>query len=399
MATWSDVHGGHPSPAPELTVTRDQTASVDTPPPDSEQYHIGTTNGTGRRRWRRWMSWVSAFALLLAIVVVLGAAIRLPYYTISPGAALDVNARVKVDGAKTYRTNDEIMLLFVRERARVNVWRWIQASIDPDIDLFKEKEFTGGQSPEEVRVESDADMARSQLAAKKVALEAAGYSVPAGEGLQVLAVQPSRPAAGVIEPGDVLLAVDGRPLATPKDLSEAVRAKKVGDAASIGLRRNGSEQTVNVTTEAGDDGKPVIGVIMSGRYDFPIDVSVDTSQIGGPSAGLAMTLSILDQLTPGDLVGGKRVAVTGTIAEDGSVGEIGGISQKATSAKAAGAELFIVPACTNPDIKTECDKELKSAKERAGDLRVVPVATFDEALAALRDAGGDAVDVSAKPAA
>ena len=72
-----------------------------------------------------------------------------------------------------------------------------------------------------------------------------------------------------------------------------------------------------MTTEAGDDGKPVIGVIVSGRYDFPIDVNVDTSQIGGPSAGLAMTLSILDKLTPGDLTGGKKVAVTGTIAEDG----------------------------------------------------------------------------------
>jgi Lon-like protease len=399
MATWSDVHGGLASTAPELNVARDQTASVDAPPPDAQPQHTARTDGTGRRRWRRWMTWASALALLLAIVVVLGAAIRLPYYTISPGAALDLNARVKVEGAKTYDTSDEIMLLFVRERARVNVWRWIQAAIDPDIDLFKEKEFTGGQSPEEVRVESDADMARSQLAAKKVALEAAGYTVPAGEGLQALAVQPSRPAEGVIEPGDVLLSVDGRPLAAPNDLSDTVRAKKVGDPASIRLLRGGSEQTVNVTTEAGDDGKPVIGVIISGRYDFPIDVNVDTSQIGGPSAGLAMTLSILDQLTPGDLVGGKRVAVTGTIAEDGSVGEIGGISQKATSAKAAGAELFIVPACTNPDIKAECDKELKSAKERAGDLRVVPVANFDEALAALRAAGGDAVDTSAKPAA
>ena len=85
--------------------------------------------------------------------------------------------------------------------------------------------------------------------------------------------------------------------------------------------------------------------------------------------------------------------MTGTIAEDGSVGEIGGISQKAASAKAPGAELFIVPACTRDDIKAECEAELDKVQERAGDLRVVPVATFDEALVALRDAGGDPVDV------
>ena len=160
-----------------------------------------------------------------------------------------------------------------------------------------------------------------------------------------------------------------------------------------------SHETVDLTTEAGDGGKPVIGVIISGRYDFPIDVNVDTSQIGGPSAGLAMTLSIFDKLTPGALTGGKRVAVTGTINEDGSVGEIGGISQKAGSAKAADAELFIVPACTREDTKPQCEEELAKAKERAGDLRVVPVATFDEALAALEAAGGDPVEVAQRPAA
>ena len=117
------------------------------------------------------------------------------------------------------------------------------------------------------------------------------------------------------------------------------------------------------------------------------DVTINTDRVGGPSAGLAFTLAIIDDLTPGDLSGGKRVAVTGTISEDGSVGEIGGISQKATSAKAAGAEVFIVPACARTDIKKECERDLAKAKERAGDLQVIPVATFDEALKALQDIG------------
>ena len=227
-------------------------------------------------------------------------------------------------------------------------------------------------------------MARSQLAAKKLALEAAGYTVPVGEGVTVLAVSPSRPAADVLKQGDVLLQVDGKPLDQPDSLSEAVKTHKAGDTVEVVLERDGKQQTVQVPTVAGDDGKPVIGVYVSGRYDFPIDVNVDTSNIGGPSAGLAMTLSIVDTLTPGDLSGGKRVAVTGTISEDGSVGEIGGISQKATSAKAAGAEVFIVPACTRTDIKKECERDLAKAKERAGDLQVIPVATFDEALKALQ---------------
>ena len=387
----------------------DQISDLDAPPPDQpDEVAPGApdTPRSGGFRWRRWMSWVTATAVFVLLIIIVGSAVRLPYYTISPGSAVNLlgdvsedTPRITVDGAESYPTDDEIMLLFVRESARVNVWEWIQASLDPDIDLFKEAQFTGGLDPEEVRVESDADMARSQLAAKKLALEAAGYDVPVGEGVTVLAVAPSRPAADVLEPGDILLEVDGQKLDEPDSLSEIVKTHKAGDTVEVVLERDGKQQTVQVPTVAGEDGSPVIGVYVSGRYDFPIDVDVDTSNIGGPSAGLAMSLSIFDTLTPGDLAGGKRVAVTGTISEDGSVGEIGGISQKATSAKAAGAEVFIVPACTRDDIKTECERELTKAKERAGDLEVIPVATFDEALEALEDVGGQPVTVAPKAAA
>jgi PDZ domain-containing protein len=124
-------------------------------------------------------------------------------------------------------------------------------------------------------------------------------------------------------------------------------------------------------------------------------VDVDTSSIGGPSAGLAMSLAILDDLTPGDLTGGKHVAVTGTIDPDGRVGEIGGISQKAVAARAAGAQLFLVPQCTsdNADALQSCKADLARATERAGkNVKVIPVATMADALRALRANGGEAVE-------
>ena len=121
---------------------------------------------------------------------------------------------------------------------------------------------------------------------------------------------------------------------------------------------------------------------MSPRFTFPLKVSVDTTGIGGPSAGLAMTLAILDDLTPGDLTGGKRVAVTGTIDAAGNVGEIGGIEQKAVAARAAGVQLFIVPQCSPndpPDYLAACKADLARAVEARGEasIKVVPVATFD----------------------
>jgi PDZ domain-containing protein len=286
-------------------------------------------------------------------------------------------------------------MLYVRQRARVNVWEWVRASLDPDVDLFREQEISRGRSPEELDVESDAQMTASKTAATRAALEAAGFEVPLGAGVQVLAVIPSRPAAGSLEAGDVLTSVDGRELADASDLGEIVRASPVGTELTIEFVRDGESRTANVTTEAGPDGTPVIGVYVAGAYDFPVDVEIDTATIGGPSAGLAMTLTILDELTPGDLTGGRDVAVTGTIEEDGSVGEIGGISQKAVSARRAGADLLIVPACTTEEIRARCEHDLARARERAGDdMPVYAVASLDEALEVLSASGGDPVEAS-----
>ena len=157
--------------------------------------------GGRTRKWRPWMTWGLVVAGILAFVIILGSAIRLPYYSVSPGSALDMTQRVGIEGAPQYEPDGEIMLLFIRQRARVNVWEWLRASFDPDIDLHKEQEFVGDQSPEDVRTQSDADMAASQIAAKRIALEAAGYEVPVGDGQVVLAVAPSRPANDVLRAG------------------------------------------------------------------------------------------------------------------------------------------------------------------------------------------------------
>jgi PDZ domain-containing protein len=115
-------------------------------------------------------------------------------------------------------------------------------------------------------------------------------------------------------------------------------------------------------------------------YQFPIAVSIDTQRVGGPSAGLAFTLAIIDELTPGNLTGGMEVAVTGTIEPDGSVGAVGGVEQKAITARTNHVSLMIVPKA-----------EAADARREAGGVRVVGVSTLDQALSALRHAGGAAV--------
>ena len=133
-----------------------------------------------------------------------------------------------------------------------------------------------------------------------------------------------------------------------------------------------------------DNGGPYIGV--SGvterveRSPLPFDVDISSGSVGGPSAGLAFTLVMLDVLSRGELTGGKRVAVTGSIRLDGSVGDVGGVVQKAVAARDAGAGLMIVP-----------EGSVDEARSGAGDVPVVGVANLEEALQALADVGGDPV--------
>jgi PDZ domain-containing protein len=352
-----------------------------------------TPGDTKPSRLRPWHKWTLGFSLLGLVIVLVASLVELPYYTISPGDALDLYPRITVEGAPTYETDGEMLLLFVRQNSRVTPWRWLRAALDPDVDLIREKEFRQGQTPEEISVDADADMARSQLWAKKVALETAGYEVPAAPGALIVAVLPSRPAAEVLRAGDVLLEVDGTAIPDPSALPRALEDREPGDTVPVRLRRDGKERTENVELSQGENGRAFFGVHVAQPYDFPIDVSIDTSNIGGPSAGLAMTLSVLDELTKGSLSGGQDIAVTGSIDPDGNVGEIGSINQKAVAARAAGADLFLVPKCTREELKAACEKDLQHAKDRAGDLAVVPVATLAEAVRALDAHGGDPVTV------
>jgi PDZ domain-containing protein len=329
-----------------------------------------------RRRIWPWIFGVACSILVVASVVA--SFVQLPYYTIAPGDALDVNHLVTVRGARHYPPKGAVLLLFVRERSRVNAWRWLQASLDSEIDLVKQRSFAGNADPAELDAGAVADMAASQGSAKFVALRRLGYKVGVARKLTVIAVISGRPAAKVLRPGDTLVSIDGKPVTAFDALTKVISAHKPGDRISIRYIRGGRQASGTLRIAADKQGHPVIGVFLQEPYTFPIDVRIDTSDIGGPSAGLAMTLSILDELTPGNLTGGKRVAVTGEIDPQGRVGPIGGVGQKAVAARHRGAQLFIVPF-----------SEVAEARTRSGSLPVVGVKTLDDALRALRAAGGD----------
>jgi Lon-like protease len=223
------------------------------------------------------------------------------------------------------------------------------------------------------RQEGLEQMTSSQEVAAAVALRKLGYDVKSN-GVDVSAVDVGAPADGVLKPGDVILEANGTPISTTDDLATVMSKVKPGQTVHLKIDRGGTDQDVTVGTKASTDEPPraIMGILIEPKLDLPLKVSINTGQIGGPSAGLAFALDIIDELGPTDIDHGKKVVATGEMALDGSVEEIGGIKQKTYGARDAGADVFLVP-----------DANAAGARKYADGLRVIPVSNLDEALHAL----------------
>jgi PDZ domain-containing protein len=220
-------------------------------------------------------------------------------------------------------------------------------------------------------------MTNSQDTAIAAALKEMGFHPKSVT--EVLAVTSGAPADGKLEVHDKLLWVNGVHITGPRSVANAVQKSGVGGSATFVVRRDGATRTVQVTTQASDKDPQhaVVGVVVGIGYRFPFQVSVGISnQIGGPSAGLMFSLAIYYTLTPGPLTGGAEVAGTGTIAEDGSVGPIGGIQQKIVAAADAGATLFFVP-------PGNC-KEALAADVSSSEIELVKAPTMSSAVHSLK---------------
>ena len=206
------------------------------------------------------------------------------------------------------------------------------------------------------------------------------------------------PSDDVLDPGDKIIEVDGEAVGAVEDLARILEGLEPGDVVPMRIDRpdvGELDVDVELTVSPDDPERTIVGFFPfdTRQVELPFELDIDTGQIGGPSAGLAFTLTLIDELTPGELTGGGSVAVTGTMQLDGSVGAIGGLRQKASAVAQAGVDVFIVPAAQG-------DADIEAAREAGGDdLRIIPVETLDEALAALEDLGGEPLPPTPEPSA
>jgi PDZ domain-containing protein len=316
-----------------------------------------------------------AFGLVLGAIVV-GALWMLPSdsYLLLPDRAKPLAERVTVEGEQPSPPGGIYYVDVVVRQA--SLLEELVPALRPDgADIVPRHALVApGSTFRDRREQNLRQMDRSQEVAAAVALRELGHDVRAEpEGALVVAVGSDVPAAGKLEPTEVIVAVDGEPVRTPDDLRRLIAEREPGEAVTLRVRAGDETREVEITTiESPEEaGRPIVGIQVeqSAEIELPLDVEIDLGGVGGPSAGLAFALDVVEEVR-GDVDRGLRVAVTGELELDGDVVSVGGVKQKILGARRSGVDVFLVPAGENAEV----------ARRHAGDLRVIPVESFRQAL-------------------
>jgi PDZ domain-containing protein len=320
--------------------------------------------------------------LLLAFVIVAGAGVALTYipsnhYIVLPDRARPTDPLVDVPGEEGDAGGDAGIYMVDVRVGRANLFERLFPGVYEGAELLPEHVINPeGVSDTQRRRSSLNEMSRSQLIAITVALRQLGEEVDIDAvGAEVVLVQPDAPADGELEVGDVIVEADGEPVQTREDVTAAMRDVEPGDDVTFGVERGDEQLELTLATRASDSEprRAVVGILIESAEDFqfPIDIEIDAGSIGGPSAGLAFALDIVDELGD-DVDGGRTIVATGALSLEGDVLPIGGVKQKVIGARKAGADVFLVP-----------DRNAADAREAAEGLEIVAVSDFDEALSVL----------------
>lgn len=326
--------------------------------------------------------WLSARLAAILLVVLAALYLPLPLLVMEPGPTTDVSKLIHVE-SPTFESKGSYLLTtaLITSTEGVTLPGAVSVVLDPDKELVSRESIFPSNSS---RVNTDrvhaAQMTESQQVAAVAALHELGMP-SAPEGVFIRQIDMDAPAAGELRPGDVIVAVEGKPIFEPEDLVKAIEGRQAGQEVKVTVRREAEEKELKVATKKVEDGtgeeETRLGVLVVPKRKLPVNISIDAGDIGGPSAGLVFGLAIYDALTPGDLTRGRNIAGTGGIAnvDDrfGIVMPVGAVAEKVKAAGRKGVDVFLVPKANI--------SEARSAAE--GSLKVIPVSTLHGAIRAL----------------
>ncbi len=350
---------------------------------DPEHTPAGPATRRPSPQRRRPSLWRALFyAASTAVIAWAALVVPLPFIEYVPGPPTEIPPLVEIDGAATTELDGSTSLLTVLLRQQPT-FPAVVALIDGQRRLLHVNQVFPADVGREEHLEQQRERFGRQFeVAAAVGARAAGVETELVTEAVVLDVMPGTPADGTLQPGDAVLAVDGDRVIAAEELQARAREGEVGDELTLRVRRDGEEIDVAVTLgESPEVDWPVIGILIETAVDelrLPFDLRLaDNTQIGGPSAGLMVAITVYDLLADENLLRGRALMGTGTVDADGRVGTVGGVPEKMLAAARHGADLVLVP-----------EPQLDVAREGApDDLEVIGVSTFEEALDALRGSG------------
>ncbi|MGW8888765.1 YlbL family protein [Streptomyces sp. NPDC055749] len=336
-----------------------------------------------------------ASTLILIALLCAGVLIPVRYSEMSPGPTVNTlgDARgepvLQISGRKTYPTTGHLNMTTVRVTGadyEMNIVEAVYGWLAHDsVVVPHDTLYPDGKTEEESTQENAEEFSQSQESAKVAALEE--LDIPVSSRVVVSTVIKGSPAQGRLHAGDVIKAVDGTVVKQPEDVAKLVTkhkpgqdvtftivpAKEAAAAEKAGKEPRSTEKIVITTEKAPKENRAIVGIQAGTDHTFPFEIDIKLADVGGPSAGLMFSLGIIDKLTPGNLTGGKFIAGTGTIDDEGKVGPIGGINMKLVGAREAGARYFLTPD----------DNCAAAASDIPGGLTLVRVKNLDDAKKSL----------------
>lgn len=314
----------------------------------------------------------------------------LPYYIEQPGSTIDLKELITVNDKQDTRSG-EFALTSVGIRQATPL-RYLMAKQSAFEEVLTKEEFYGEATSQEYDQMQAYYMESAQNNAIQEAFSLAQQPYTLNyEGVYIMSVDKQSDFYGKLAVGDTVIKVDGQRFDSSQAFMDAIQAKTVGTTLTITYLRDGKEQEATgklILLSATK--KPGIGISLVDHttVDTSIPVTFHVENIGGPSAGLMFTLEIYEQLTQQNLRKGYKIAGTGTIDEDGTVGRIGGIDKKVASASKAGFQFFFAPDDTltkdelasDPNLKSNYEEAQAAAKTLGTTMKIIPVKTVQDAL-------------------
>jgi PDZ domain-containing protein len=354
-------------------------------------------------RRRRWPLVFAVFVILVLLATWVLSRWNVNYYAISPGDATPVASFISVPSNLDHKLSGNILLTDVFVKPLTALTYLEERYLSSDTQVVPSVELLGPSTPpDQLAAQGFLEMSRAQNRATAAALTHLGYTISKKNvGALVFGVTPGSPASRVLTVSQVITAVNGTAVTGVCSLDSALHGLQPGTKATLSVEQSTVKESgafvkgpivsrpitlgappKGLTDGACGLGRPTayLGIlpITQESWAFPVKIVVRTQDIGGPSAGLSMTLGIIDKLSGGHLTGGHTIAATGTIEAKGSVGDVGGVAQKTVAVERAGATVFFVP-----------PQEYKAAMSQdTSQLHVYAVSTLDQALQILERLGG-----------